>query len=95
MFIPGRGKVAQRRMPPLGVVEALHEFDDGRFCQGLLDKRCTSVRLRRPADDHPAPCIQDDSHVRPSSSRPHLRDVGDPESVGRVHMEVPVHKVGR
>jgi hypothetical protein len=48
----------------------------------------------RPSDDFAREDVEDDGEEEPSLASAHLGDVGDPESIGRVGLELSQHAVG-
>ena len=63
--------------------------------QSVEGERAVDVRLDGPADDTPREQVQDGGEVHPTLSSPDVRDVRDPDLVGRRHREVPVQLVRR
>ena len=55
----------------------------------IEDERGAEVRRHRPADDAPAPRIQDDRQVEKPRPGRNVRDVGDPELIRAGRREVP------
>src|SRR5262245_50391388 len=53
------------------------------------------MRGHSPADDPPAPDIDHHCEVEEAGGGRHVRDVGDPELVGALGTEIPLHQVGR
>lgn len=50
----------------------------------------------RPGDEHPAEAVDDLAQVELLAARePELGDVGEPQQVGLVGVEIPVHEVLR
>lgn len=48
----------------------------------------------RPGDEHPAEAVDDRAQVDLLGARePELGDVGEPQQVGLVGVEIPVHEV--
>ena len=50
----------------------------------------------RPGDEHPAEAVPDGRQVDlPAGGQPELGDVGEPQQVGLVGVEIPVYEVLR
>ena len=48
----------------------------------------------RPSDDASAEGVQHDGEEQEARPRGHVGNIGDPQAVGPVHLEIPVDEVG-
>ena len=61
-----------------------------RHVEGAQDERRPQVGSHRPSDDASAEGVQHDGKEQEARPRGHVGDIGDPQAVGPVHLEIPV-----
>ena len=66
---------------------------------GGVEHGVRELRVRRgrhgPADDHPVESVRDGAEIDLAGGYPELGDVGEPQLVGRIGVEVALHRVLR